>query len=182
MKQEFRQSPWRTVLGFAAAYAATAVAIVACAPSASSPTVATHGDRNTLVRIEDAPTITDARLCAAVAAYSAATGDHWDQRALIAHAALNRFRTLGHVPDCGGTLTVLVANGIEPHLWQAALDAVDAVQSGSFAIPVACARADTVVRSPADAPVVLAGIPPVAAPAARAQCVIAGLAFVEGAR
>ena len=72
MKQEFRQSHWRTVLGFAAAYAATAVAIVACAPSASSPTVATHGDRNTLVRIEDAPTITDARLCAAVAAYSAA--------------------------------------------------------------------------------------------------------------
>ena len=181
MKQEFRQSPWRTILGFAAAYAATAVAIVACVPAATSPTVAVTGDHNTLVRIEDAPTITDARLCAAVAAYSAATGDHWDQRALIAHAALNRFRAIGRVPDCGGTLTLLVANGVEPHLWQAALDAVDAVQSGSYAIPVACARADTVVRSPADS-TGLAGVPPVAAPAARAQCVIAGLAFVEGAR
>ena len=182
MKQEFRQSHWRTVLGFAAAYAATAVAIVACVPAATSPTVAVTGDHNTLVRIEDAPTITDARLCAAVAAYSAATGDHWDQRAVLASTTLNHFAAIGHVPDCAEPLFDAVNAGLDPYQWQAALDAVDAVQSGSYAIPVACARADTVVRSPADAPVVLAGIPPVAAPAARAQCVIAGLAFVEGAR
>ena len=126
--------------------------------------------------------VDEPRVCAAVAAYVLATGDHWDQRAIIARTALNRFEQQGHVPDCGQALAKILGEGIDRHLWQASLDAVDAVQSGSYAIPVACARANHVEGPPALHAVYLIGSTPSADSEARAQCVIGGLAFVEAAR
>ena len=126
--------------------------------------------------------VDEPRVCAAVAAYTLATGDHWDQRAVIAHTTLNRFKQLGHVPDCGQALAEILGAGLDRYLWQASLDAVDAVQSGSYALPLACARADRVVRSHAHPAVDLVGFPPSADAVARAQCVLGDLAFVEAAR
>lgn len=117
------------------------------------------------------------RVCAAVAAYTLATGDHWDQRAAIARATLNRFADLGDVPDCGPALGRILTAGINRYLWQASLDAVDAVQAGDYYLPLACARADTISRIP-PADQVLASAP-LRAPAARAQCVIGDLEFAE---
>ena len=111
--------------------------------------------------------VAEPRVCAAAATYALATGDHWDQRAVIANAALNRFAALGHVPDCGAALARILAAGVDRYRWQAALDAVDAVAARRYDIPSACARADTVTP---------------AVDAARAPCVIDGLAFVEAAR
>lgn len=110
------------------------------------------------------------RVCAAVAAYAGATEDQWDQRAALAQASLNRFRQLGHVPDCGGALGAILTEGLDQHLWQASLDAVDAVQAGSYVLPDACMRADTVAATPAGQ-----------STPARAQCVIGSLAFFESA-
>ncbi len=126
--------------------------------------------------------VDDPRICAAVASYTLATGDHWDQRAVIARASLNRFQQLGHVPDCGQALAGILGEGLDRYLWQASLDAADAVLSGSYAIPLACARADHVVRSPARPVVNLVGLPPSVGSVARAQCVIGDLAFVEAAQ
>lgn len=118
--------------------------------------------------------VADSRVCAAAAVYGLSTVDDWSQRAAIAQAALNRFDALGHVPNCGSVLTAIVDGGLDTYEWQAALDAVDAIQSGSYHLPLACARADTVLplSSPAEPPLLRAA-------AARAQCVIGDLAFVE---
>lgn len=164
-----RAAARRTVWALAGVYAGIAAAIVSCSP-----------ERTRAAAPADDLSVTDARICATVAAYALATGDQWDQRAVIASTTLNRFAAVGHVPDCGQALSRVVAAGVDAHLWQASLDAVDAVLSGSYAIPVACARADTVVRSPAHPAVEPIGLSPVAASAARAQCVIGDLAFVEG--
>jgi hypothetical protein len=178
MKRDFRRTTLTTggwllaaVLGFGATGAAIIGPEPGTAVAAADP---------------DAPTVTSPRVCAAAAAYAIATGDHWDQRAAIARAALNRFDALGHVPDCGRTLTTIVAAGVDSRLWQASLDAVDAVQSGSYALPDACVRADTVSplpRANRRFPTLVAtpaGAPPVSSPAARTHCVIGDLAFFEG--
>lgn len=120
--------------------------------------------------------VQDERTCAALAAYRLATGDHWDQRAAVAQAALNRFRALGEVPDCGDALAMVVAQGIDRHLWQASLDAVDAVRAGSYLLPDACVRADTVSPT-ASAATATSTVHP---GSARTRCVIGDLAFSEG--
>lgn len=111
--------------------------------------------------------VEEPRVCAAAAAYTLSTGDHWDQRAAIANAALNRFATLGHVPDCGTVVAKILADGLDRYRWQASLDAADAVMARSYDLPNACAPADAVLPS---------------VDSARAPCVIGDLAFVETAR
>ncbi|WP_053057036.1 hypothetical protein [Xanthomonas perforans] len=74
------------------------------------------------------------------------------------------------MPDCAqGVAAALTGGDFTPRRWQEALDAVDAVGSGDYALPDSCARANAVM--PADA----AAFPATA----HAQCVMYGLAFVE---
>lgn len=114
--------------------------------------------------------ITSPRLCAAVVVYRLASADDWGLRTTIAQTALNAFAALGEVPDCAAPVTMALDRDFDPRRWQAALDAVDAVRSGDYTpSPAACARANAVVRADDSAP---------AGAAARAQCVMHGLAFV----
>ncbi|WP_202842040.1 hypothetical protein [Luteimonas saliphila] len=160
MKQDFSRTNRLTLAQCAGLYLAAAMIVIGCTPPPGANLRAEpSGDAG-------APTVTDTRLCAAVATYSLATGDHWDQRAAIANATLNRFRKLGMVPDCGPTLTRIVGAGLNTYRWQASLDAVDSIRSGSYQLPLACVRADTVS--------------PAVAGSARTHCVIADLAFHEG--
>ena len=106
--------------------------------------------------------------CAVRTVYFASTEDDWGQRALIAYSVLNRVTAPGvdaRLPcaypsplDAGGPLP-------DPYLLQAARDAVQAVASGSYDIPPACAGATEVLFASASP---------------RAQCVYGDLAFVEG--
>ncbi|WWW35621.1 hypothetical protein V8017_00275 [Stenotrophomonas rhizophila] len=115
--------------------------------------------------------VTSPRICAALSVYDLAQENDWGLRATVAQATLNGFSLEGRVPDCAAGVGVALTTDFEPDRWQLALDAVDAVSSGSYAVsPDACARANTVVPLSAEA------TSPVAA---RAQCVIYGLAFVE---
>jgi|GEM_PF-6603871 hypothetical protein len=115
--------------------------------------------------------VTSPRICAALAVYELAQANDWGLRATVAQATLNGFTLEGRVPDCAAGVGVALTTDFEPARWQLALDAVDAVSSGSYAVsPDACARANTVVPLSAEA------TSPVAS---RAQCVIYGLAFVE---
>lgn len=116
--------------------------------------------------------VTAPRVCAAVAVYTQATADDWAQRAVIARAWLNRAKT-HPVADCRPGLTRALSSNFSPIRWQQALDAVDAVTSGSYAIPLACARVNTVLP-----PVARSGSP-LLQTGARAQCIIRDLAFVE---
>lgn len=118
--------------------------------------------------------IHDTRTCAAVAVYTSSTADDWSQRAAIARANLNLFKAAG-VPDCYPELVTILGDGLDDYRWQAALDAVDAVASGSYALPLACERADTVIPLTAGR----GGLPASVAMSARSQCVINGLAFSE---
>lgn len=111
--------------------------------------------------------VTEPRLCATVAVYTQATADDWSQRAVIAQAALNARA------DCSAALAGVVGQGFEPLRWKFALDAVDAVASGSYPVPLACARVNAVV------PTTAGPGHPLAQAGARAQCVIRDLAFVE---
>lgn len=118
--------------------------------------------------------VRDARTCAAVAVYTTATADDWAQRAAIANANLNLFTATG-VPDCFPGLADALGEGLDEYRWQASLDAVDAVSSGSYALPLACTRADAVIPLTE-----LAGLPPSpGASSARGQCVLSGLLFWE---
>ncbi|MEN5041123.1 hypothetical protein ABE424_13100 [Stenotrophomonas sp. TWI1149] len=115
--------------------------------------------------------VTSPRICAALSVYELAQENDWGLRATVAQATLNGFTLEGRVPDCAAGVGVALTTDFEPARWQLALDAVDAVSSDSYAVsPDACARANTVVPLSAEA------TSPVAA---RAQCVIYGLAFVE---
>jgi len=115
--------------------------------------------------------VTSPRICAALSVYELAQENDWGLRATVAQATLNGFTLEGRVPDCAAGVGVALTTDFEPARWQLALDAVDAVSSGSYAVsPDACARANTVVPLSAEA------TSPVAA---RTQCVIYGLAFVE---
>lgn len=156
-----RRADRRIALIAAPFYLAAAAALVACAPRAEP------------APIDEPLIVTDARICATVAVYALATTDGFDQRAAIANATLNRFKALGAVPDCGGPLSDVVMRGIDEIRWRSAQDAVDAVQSGSYPLPLACVRADTVVS-----PTTRVGAPLLRS-AARTQCVLSGLAFVE---
>ncbi|WP_372380267.1 hypothetical protein [Xanthomonas sp. NCPPB 1062] len=141
---------------------AVAAAISACAVTgqpAAGPTTATGEG------IPEQLSITSPRFCAALAVYELATVDDWGLRAGIARAALNGFAAAGRVPDCAqGVAAALTDGDFTPRRWQEALDAVDAVDSGDYALPDACARANAII--PADAHVA-------------APCVMHGLAFVE---
>ncbi|HEY1034592.1 MAG TPA: hypothetical protein VGE09_06395 [Pseudoxanthomonas sp.] len=116
--------------------------------------------------------ITDARTCAAAAAY-AAPGDDTGLQAAFATVALNKAASPTPA-DCGPSLVLVMADDFDPVRWQRALDLVDSVRSGDYALGQdACARANEVIppvasSSPSDAQ-------------ARAQCVISGYAFVERA-
>ncbi len=115
--------------------------------------------------------VTSPRICAALSVYELAQENDWGLRATVAQATLNGFTLEGRVPDCAAGVGVALTTDFEPARWQLALDAVDAVSSGSYAVsPDACARANTVVPLSAEATSLVA---------ARAQCVIYGLAFVE---
>lgn len=115
--------------------------------------------------------VTSPRICAALSVYELAQENDWGLRATVAQATLNGFTLEGRVPDCAAGVGVALTTDFEPARWQLALDAVDAVSSGSYAVsPDACARANTVVPLSAEA---------TSAVAARAQCVIYDLAFVE---
>lgn len=120
--------------------------------------------------------ITSPRICAALAVYELATADDWGLRATIANATLNAFNDAQRVPDCAGGVATALRSGFQPTRWQLALDAVDAVQSGSYQVSLeACVRANAVVPlSTAD------GNEPSTSPVlARTQCVMGDLAFVE---
>jgi len=121
--------------------------------------------------------ITHPRICAAVQVYDLAKANDWGLRTTVASAALNSFRDGGAVPDCSARLSALMTNDFSWPRWQEALDAVDAVTSGDYSVsPDACARANTIIPL-----AIVPDSPPDAAPpaAARAQCVIYDLAFVE---
>ena len=93
--------------------------------------------------------------------------DDWGQRALIAASVLNRFPAPGAVSHCSAPpLSPTAAPGAtpDPYRLQSAYDAVDAVESGSYELPLACAG-------------VTAFSLPEAAP--RSQCVSGGLAFTS---
>lgn len=114
--------------------------------------------------------ITSPRLCAAVVVYRLASADDWGLRTTIAQTALNAFAAAGGVPDCAAPVTAALSHQFDARRWQAALDAVDAVRSGDYTpSPAACAHANAVVPADDTDP---------AGAAARAQCVMHGLAFV----
>lgn len=130
----------------------------------------------------DVPSITDPRTCAAATVYRTATADDWSQRAAIAQATLNGYRG-GPAPDCSGLVVAILNTGFDTIRWQAALDAVDAIDRGTYTLPDACARADAVATLPmGDGEAHPLGHDTGLSPAratARAQCVIRDMAFVE---
>jgi hypothetical protein len=119
-----------------------------------------------------AATPIDARTAAAIAVYTQATADDWLQRAAIAQAFLNA-NSSGTAPkslsgwgwETGGAVPT---GARDPIRWQNALDAVDAVSSGSYVLPPACLRATAVAKSPAPQ-------------WPGAQCVVGDLVFAGGA-
>lgn len=121
------------------------------------------------------PVVTDSRTCAALAVYALATDDDWGQRAAIAQATLNSHQSSGVDPDCGKNLVAALTGPFDSILWRNSLDAVYAVSSGSYDVPLACQRVTTV------APLDLSTPPPQGA-VTRSQCVVNGLAFEGGAQ
>ena len=118
--------------------------------------------------------ITEPRICAALAVYELAHVDDSAFRGAIAIAALNEISGGGRDQDCAAGVAQALTTDFSQHRWQLALDTVDAVASGDYNVfPGACARANAVI------PAAVLADTPHAAQAARAQCVIHGLAFVE---
>ncbi len=156
-------------VGLVALACFTALGVVAWATPTDAPAAATHDAPDGLV-------ITSPRICAALAVYELAAADDWDLRATIASTSLNAFRNAERVPDCAPGITKALTQNFQPARWQLALDAADAVLSGSYQVsPAACVRANAVVplstadgKGPSTSPVL-----------ARAQCVMHELAFVE---
>lgn len=126
--------------------------------------VATDGDMTVPADL----VIVSPRICAALAVYELAEHDDWGLRATIAGTALNGFRSAERVPNCATGVAAALTNDFSERRWLLALDAVDAVASGSYSVPLACARATAVV--------------PLSAADARAHCVIYDLAFVSPAQ
>lgn len=137
------------------------------------------GDAPAADATEDAPdtlVITSPRICAALAVYELAAADDWALRATVANTSLNAFRDASHVPDCAPGITKALTQNFQPARWQLALDAADAVLSGSYQVsPAACVRANAVFPLPtADG-----NKPSTSAVLTRAQCVMHDLAFIE---
>jgi hypothetical protein len=152
-------------LGLVALCAGAAVALAAGAATSD----ARGGEE--AVHVPAGLSITSPRLCAAVVVYRLASADDWGLRTTLAQTALNAFDAVGGVPDCAAPVTAALSHRFDARRWQAALDAVDAVRSGDYTpSPAACARANAVVAADDGGPT---------SAAARAQCVMAGLAFVE---
>ncbi|WP_254427804.1 hypothetical protein [Stenotrophomonas bentonitica] len=128
---------------------------------------------------EDAPdrlVITSPRICAALAVYELAAADDWALRATVANTSLNAFRDASRVPDCAPGITKALTQNFQPARWQLALDAADAVLSGSYQVsPAACVRANAVF------PLLTTDgkLPSTPAVLTRAQCVMHDLAFIE---
>lgn len=119
--------------------------------------------------------VTSPRICAALAVYDLADHDDWSLRATIALTTLNGFRAAARVPDCAAGISNALTQGFSPRRWQAALDAVDSVTSGSYSVsPDACTRATAVAPLSS---AVNAETPS----AARVHCVIYDLAFLSSA-
>lgn len=140
---------------------------------------ASPGEESAAEAAGDAPdglVITSPRICAALAVYELATADDWGLRATIAHTTLNAFNDAQRVPDCAAGVATALSSDFQPARWQLALDAVDAVQSGSYQVSVdGCVRANAVIPLPTADGSELSTSPVLA----RAQCVMRGLAFVE---
>lgn len=115
--------------------------------------------------------ISSPRFCAALAVYELADHDDWGLRATIAATALNGFHAAGRVPDCSAGVAIALTNEFSQRRWQEALDAVDAVASGSYPVPHVCAQATAVVP--------VASVGPGATASGVTHCVIYDLAFVE---
>lgn len=128
--------------------------------AAPASTVTTDGD----VTVPADLVIVSPRICAALAVYDLADYDDWGLRATIASTALNGFRSLRRVPDCAAGVARALTSNFSERRWLLALEAVDTVTSGSYSVPLACARATAVV--------------PLSDADARAHCVIYDLAFV----
>jgi hypothetical protein len=116
--------------------------------------------------------ISNTRICAALAVYELADHDDWGLRGTIAATTLNGFLAADRVPNCAAGVAVALTADFSARRWQDALDAVDAVVSGSYPVPNACARATAVVP--------LSAVSVDSPSAARAHCVIYDLAFVGG--
>lgn len=157
-------------IGLAAIACFTLLAVVAWASPSEAPASEANADN------PDDLVITSPRICAALAVYELANADDWGLRATIAYATLNAFNDAQRVPDCASGVGAALTAGFQPARWQLALDAVDAVQSGSYQVSLeACVRANAVVplstadgNEPSTSPVLV-----------RAQCVMSDLAFVE---
>lgn len=157
-------------LGLAALACFIVLAVTAWASPSDAPAAPADGDA------PDGLVITSPRICAALAVYELAAADDWGLRATVAYTSLNAFRDASRVPDCAPGITKALTQNFQPERWQLALDAADAVLSGSYQVsPAACVRANAVVplstadgKEPSTSPVL-----------ARAQCVMYDLAFIE---
>jgi len=157
-------------LGLTALACFIVLAVTAWASPSDAPAAPAEGDA------PDGLVITSPRICAALAVYELAAADDWGLRATVANTSLNAFRDASRVPDCAPGITKALTQNFQPERWQLALDAADAVLSGSYQVsPAACVRANAVVplstadgKEPSTSPVL-----------ARAQCVMYDLAFIE---
>lgn len=157
-------------LGLAALACFIVLAVAAWASPSDASTAPADGDA------PDGLVITSPRICAALAVYELAAADDWGLRATVANTSLNAFRDASRVPDCAPGITKALTQNFQPERWQLALDAADAVLSGSYQVsPAACVRANAVVplsaadgKEPSTSPVL-----------ARTQCVMYDLAFIE---
>jgi len=140
---------------------------------------AVPGDAPAADATEDAPdtlVVTSPRICAALAVYELAAADDWALRATVANTSLNAFRDASRVPDCAPGITKALTQNFQPARWQLALDAADAVLSGSYQVsPAACVRANAVFPLPTAE----GNKPSTSAVLTRAQCVMHDLAFIE---
>jgi len=154
--------------------AALCLALSGCAATGQpEPSPAAEVTTDGEVTIPADLVISSPRICAALAVYELSEHDDWGLRATIAFATLNGFRVANSVPNCAAGVAVPLTADFSPRRWQDALDAVDAVASGSYPVPDACARATAVLP--------LSAVNADSPSAARAHCVIYDLAFVGGA-
>lgn len=150
-----------TWLGFAGGVIFTCGALLLFGPESAPPRIADAGDTAEFHNLATFPPTT-ARDCAIRAVYHF-SDDDYGQRALIASAVLNTSTAPDVGLECGAPLLPSDVGGLpDPYRLQAAIDAVDAVASGSYELPVACDGV-TAFASPEAAP--------------RSQCVYRGLAF-----
>lgn len=112
------------------------------------------------------PTVTDARTCAALAVYSMADDD-WALRASVGAVVLNTYKPATHAKVCLKGTAAALEHEFSPKRWQAALDVVDAVQTGDYLLPTDCFLATRILPPGSDEPT-------------STTCVIQGYAFVRG--